>query len=97
MPIRWNSILKGSWEITLSQILVRRSLDMGEESVSVTVPFKGEGSDWISCSFPCILLLRPQTTENADILCLCYLLDRSRDKPCTIVVVDHLCHVFGGV
>lgn len=37
MPIRWNSILKGSWEITLSQILVRRSLDMGEESVSVSL------------------------------------------------------------
>ena len=46
MPIRWNSTLNGSWEITLSEILVERSLDMGEESVSVSLlspPFAAPG------------------------------------------------------
>jgi hypothetical protein len=32
-PIRWNLTLIGSWEIILSQTLVRRPLGLGEESV----------------------------------------------------------------
>ena len=35
MPILWNSIPNGSWEVTLSQSLVQRPLGMGEGSVSV--------------------------------------------------------------
>jgi len=38
MPIRWSSILNGSWETTLSLILVRRPLGMVGGSVSVSRP-----------------------------------------------------------
>ena len=38
MPIRWSSILSGSWEIALNQTLVRRPLGMEGGSVSVAVP-----------------------------------------------------------
>ena len=37
MPIRWNSIPNDSWETTLNQTLVGRSLAMAGGSVSITI------------------------------------------------------------
>ena len=85
IPIRWNSIPNGSWEIILSQILVRQSLGMEEGSVSVV--FSSLSTSLLRCADPTwkgcesgldpdfviqswmSLLLPPPTAEITNSLC----------------------------